>query len=292
MPSEAATPVSSVTSRLPDYANPPVIETILGVQFDPLAKLKNAHLALFWDSLNRSEWPNIVEAQPVEPQFERFADGGEWVTRAVQLQVLKNLPNRLQIKNRVLDRLVQVQNGRLIFNWLGLTGSSYPHYENVREEFANAFRKFQKFLEAEALGELRANQWEVTYLNHIPKGTVWKSSADWGFFLPLGAVPTIPDVIKGESFNGEWHFVIPERRGRLHISWQHSKRKEPAEVEVVVLNLTARGPLEPSNSDEKSVFDGLDLGHATIVRTFHDLMSSDANAYWGLKNAENYTSQT
>jgi uncharacterized protein (TIGR04255 family) len=270
---------------LPDYARPPVVETILSVQFEPLPKLKNVHLGLFWNSLDRGEWPTVkAEAPPVEPQFERFTKTADWGKLGIQFQVLTTVPVRIQVENKDRDRLIQAQNGRLMFNWLGIKGATYPHYERVREGFVRVYEEFMRFLRTEGLGQLRPDQWEVTYLNHIPKGTVWNSPADWRFFKPLTSVPTIEGLIQGESFSGEWHFVIPENRGRLHANWQHSKREVPKEEEVVVLNLTARGPLEPESADLADVVTGLNLGHETIVRSFRELTSRDANDYWGLKD--------
>ena len=133
------------------------------------------------------------------------------------------------------------------------------------------------------------NQWEVTYRNSIPKGTVWNSPSDWGFFKPLGPVPTLPGLLEGESFSGEWHFVIPNRGGRLHILWQHGLIPvQDNELEATVsLTLTARGPLVEGVDRLAAVDDGLELGHKTIVRSFRELMSDQANAYWGLKNMTN-----
>ena len=59
------------------------------------------------------------------------------------------------------------------------------------------------------------------------------------------------------------------------------ERKE----EIVVLTLTARGPLPESDADLPSIIAGLNLGRHTIVRSFRELMSDAANAYWGLKDA-------
>jgi len=33
---------------LPTFENPPVVETVMSVQFDPLSKLTDAHLGGFW----------------------------------------------------------------------------------------------------------------------------------------------------------------------------------------------------------------------------------------------------
>ena len=40
------------------FERPPVVETVLGVQFKRLPGLTNAHLASFWRELG-SDWPEI-----------------------------------------------------------------------------------------------------------------------------------------------------------------------------------------------------------------------------------------
>jgi uncharacterized protein (TIGR04255 family) len=268
---------------LPDYEKPPVVETILGVQFERLPYLKNAHLGAFWKTLFAEDWREVSDAPPLPPQFEQFTEVAKWAP-GVQLELMQIPTSRLQVKNKDGDRMIQVQNGRLHFNWLGQTGKEYPRYESVREGFAQALQQLVEFLSQEKLGDFRPNQWEVTYLNHIPRGTVWNTPADWGFFRPLGPLPTIEGVAQGEGFSGEWHFVIPDQRGRLHVQWQHALRPEPQKQEIIVLTLTARGPV-PQNS-QQAILGELDLGRETIVRSFENLMSNEANKYWGLKHAD------
>ncbi len=267
---------------LPDYENPPVVETVLGVQFDRLPGFTNAHLGGFWKVLPTEEWPEVSDAPPLPPQFEQFTEAARWAT-GLQLQLTQVPATRLQIKNKDGDRMIQLQNGRLHFNWLGQAGGRYPRYESVREGFVWALQRFTGFLAQEKLGDFRPNQWEVTYLNHIPKGTVWNTPDDWGFFGPLGVVPTVEGVAHGEGFTGEWHFVIPDQRGRLHVKWQHGLTPEPKQ-EVIVLTLTARGPLQQSDDAQQAILAGMDLGRETIVRSFKAFMDDMANKYWGLKN--------
>ena len=184
-------PKTKQIGSFPAYDKPPVVETILGVQFDRLRGFRNAHLGAFWKTLDASEWPAVSDAPLLRPQFERFADGARWAT-AVQLQITQDPACRLQITNKNSDRMIQLQNSRLHFNWLGEGGREYPRYEQkVRDGFVWALQCFIDFVIREELGDFRPNQWEVTYLNHIPKGTVWNTPNDWGFFLPLHAVPTI-----------------------------------------------------------------------------------------------------
>ncbi len=67
--------------------------------------------------------------------------------------------------------MIQVQNGRLHLNWLGR--GQYPRYATIRPEFDQALAAFTAFVADEDLGEIRANQREITYVNQIPKGPLW-----------------------------------------------------------------------------------------------------------------------
>ena len=125
----------------------------------------------------------------------------------------------------------------------------------------------------------------MTYLNHIPKGSVWNTPDDWGFFLPLCSSWNVEGVADRESFGGEWHYVIPDKRGRLHVRWQHGRESEPEQGEVIVLTLTARGAIASGDTSLKRILDGLDLGRKTIVHSFRNLMSDEANKHWGLNDA-------
>lgn len=271
---------------LPGFANPPVVETVLGVQFDRLPGLRNAHLGAFWKTLDADEWPTVQDVSPLPSQFERFEEAARWA-KGVQLQLTQDPACRLQIKNKDGDRMAQVQNGRLHFNWLGETGGDYPRYEKVRDGFDAMLRRFVEFIGQEGIGDFRPNQWEVTYVNHILKGTVWSAPDDFTFFRLLGPLPTIENLVQGENFTGEWHFRIPNERGRLHVTWQLAKKAdaEQQDGEFVRLSLTARGPVNRQAEDLHAVHEGLELGRGTIVRSFKNFMSDDANQYWGLKHA-------
>lgn len=272
---------------LPEYNDPPVVETVLGVQFEPLPRFKNAHLGAFWTHLGKGDWPTVSDAPLLDPQFERFDEKGRWEAIGVQIRLTQDPASRLQMKNQATDRMVQVQNGRLHFNWLGLGHSDlYPRYPNIRNGFTTTVQRFMEFVAQEDAGDFRPNQWEVTYVNHIVQETVWSTPADWEFFRPLAPIPIIENVAHGESFGGEWHFVIPDRRGRLHVHWQHGAKSlaDSQELEVVRLTFTARGPVEQSDDTLSAILAGLDLGHETIVRSFEKLTSDAANEKWGLKH--------
>lgn len=273
-------------SPLPDYGHPPVVETVLGVQFDRLPKFTNGHLGAFWSSLNQSEWPTVADAPFLQPQYERFTPEAKWA-QGVHIQLTPMPPCRLQITNRSGDKMMQVQNGRFHFNWLGKSGANYPRYEAVRDGFLASLEDFVAFASRAAVGEFAPNQWEITYINQIPKGTVWHTPEQWGFFQPLQHSGGINKLVQFESFDGEWHYVIPGQLGRLHMKWQHGQRTDAGDnAEIVHLTLTARGPLSKKPGTDEIVR-GLGIGRETIVRAFRELMSDEANRQWELKNAGN-----
>ena len=270
----------------PSYDNAPVVETVLGVQFDRLERFKNAHLGTFWKTLDVAEWPTVVDAASLPTQVETF-DVARWA-RGMQLQLTQDPACRIRITNRNADRMIQLQNNRLHLNWLDTENRHYPRYEQVRDEFASVLQHFLAFVDQEDVGDCRPNHWEVTYVNEIPKGSVWNTPDDWDFFKLLRAAPPIGDVAQPESFEGEWHFVMPDRLGRLHINWQPGRKTKDG-IDTIRLTLTARGGVNQSEerSASQTVLDGLDLGRRTIVTVFRELMSDQANEYWKLRHVGN-----
>ncbi len=268
---------------LPSFDRPPVIETVLGVQFDPIPKLTNAHLGAFWMTLG-DEWPHVADAPKLDRVEERFGAEQAWGA-LIGLKLTQDPSSRVQIRNKDEDRMIQVQNGRLHYNWLGLHGGPYPRYKNVRPAFDKIWDQFKQFLESRSLDAPKPNQWEVTYVNSMPKGTVWKDPLDWGKLLPgLGGPAISPNGVALESFGGEWHFEIPPQRGRLHVKVHPGKQGGPDGDEILRMDLTARGPVS-ENGGGASLDAGLELGHRTIVNAFVDLTSRDAHDYWRLQNA-------
>ncbi len=222
------------------FERPPVVETILGVQFEPLPRFRNTNLGLFLQHLG-GDWTNVTDAPALPPQFERFEQGIAWETAGFQLALSRDVAVRAQARNAANDRMLQFQNGRLLLNWLGEGGGEYPRYEAVRPQFDRVVEQFQDFVDSSGVGDFQPNQWEVTYVNHIPQGSVWTSPDDWAsVFRLLVAPPGRPAGTKAESFSGEWHYEIEPHRGRLHVQLKNGWKKDPKEQEILLFVLTAQ----------------------------------------------------
>jgi len=180
--------------------------------------------------------------------------------------------------------MIQIQNGRLDYNWLGQGGGSYPRYKSVRPEFDKTLKQFKKFLDIRGLGDFEPNQWEVTYVNHIPKGTVWNEPGDWmGLFEKLPGPSLDSQELQLGGLGGQWHFEIIPQRGRLHVQLQHGRLGSETGEEALVLKLTGRGPISTKGGVD-DLDKGLNLGHEVIVTSFRDLTSCEAHEYWGKEN--------
>lgn len=256
----------------------------MGVQFDPIKGLTNAHLGAYWSQL-RKEWPKVQDVPRLESQFEVFGQEQTWSLLGAKFSLSQDLSTRLQIRNEPEDRMIQVQNSRFHYNWLDKK-SEYPRYDSkIKPEFVTQWDRFLRFLASSNFAIPKLNQWEVTYVNHIPKGSVWNHPSDWVEVFPgLIGKPSAERIGNFESVGGQWHFEIPSEQGRLHVQIIHGRPVSPGAVEVVRLDLTARGPITGDPMPE-GLIAGLDLGRTTIVRMFVALTSKRAQEFWGIHHA-------
>jgi uncharacterized protein (TIGR04255 family) len=256
--------------------NPPVVEVVLGVQFAPLTDFNSGHLGWFWKLFLGREWGRAADAPPLPDQFETF-EATRWgpPVFAVKLDSPAR-PRRLQITSEAGDRLIQVQPTQFIYNWMKKE-RPYAGFDQVYAEFMDCFNRFRQFVTEANLGEVSPNQWEVTYVDQIPRGELWQTAADWHRVLPglFGAQPAV-DGLRLEGCAGEWHYEVVPGRGRLHVSAQQGTVDE--QEPVLMMQTTARGPI--GKGAGLDLEGGLRLGHAMAGRAFFTMTSPEAQAYW------------
>lgn len=259
---------------LPNYENPPVVEVVLGVQFEEIPKFLSVHLGSFWECL-RSDYSEVEDKPPLPSVFE------DRPSREPSLEVMDLPPlRRAFLVHSSKNYLLQVQPTRFLHNWRKLKSTdAYPRFVTAEERFLNNWKIFREFVEQSKLGPIKANQYELTYINHIfAEGRGFPQAIheyshifSWSkerpdFFLPGPA-----------SLGMDIKFRLPEKRGVLHVSLKHGKRLSD-KTEVLILELTARGPAQGDASDMKSWFS---IAHEWIVRGFTDLTTATAHERWG-----------
>ena len=266
-----------MTSTLPEFDAPPVVETAMGVQFEQLPGLSYAHVGWYWRDHLGEDWTTVKHAGRLNDQFERFGPEKQWTVPGIKLQPGTE-SDRIQIARKGDDRLIQVQDTRFVYNWRKGT-KEYPSYRKLLPEFQQRFGEFAGFIGNEKLGELSLNQWELTYVNHIPKGPLWETVADWpklfpGLYVPAQGVPGQ----QLEGLSGEWRMVLGEEEGRLHVSIQHGRVGSAEGPEAVIFQQTARGPIRKQESADPRI--GFEVGHKAIVQSFVAMTSEAAHEHW------------
>jgi uncharacterized protein (TIGR04255 family) len=265
---------------LPKYRRPPVIETVLGVQFSPLKSFSIPHFGLFWAAI-RADYPMQEIKPPLGPVMERF--GVPPPADARSLTFTSEPEARCWFIDASGTQLIQVQRDRFIRNWRKVTGSEdYPSYEYLKPRFRTDWLRFLDFLEREEIDRPEVNQCEVTYINHI-------SAEDLGdaHKLVLGDAHKVVHALSPlsgaflpdpEMAHINVRYVMGDKSGRLHVNLQPAVRLEDSRV-VLQLTLTARGT--PSSSRIDDILLWFDAGHEWVVRGFTDFTKADLHVSWG-----------
>ena len=276
-----------MTTPLPEFANPPVVEVALSVQFDPLPELRTPQLGLLWQTV-RERFPRIEEHPPLEPSVETFGTRPA-AEPGVRFEMTRQLPvPRVWFLNREGTELIQVQPDRFVHNWRKLgSEQTYPRYEkHIRPKFVNELAAFRQFLEREHLGEFKANQCEVTYVNHIIAGRGWERPGELFRVLNLCAGGSLDPLPRSdpEELRMNGSFVIPdiagEPIGRLRFAIEPAFRSSDGQP-LFVMNLVARG--QPMEGADDPILAFLDLGRKWIVNGFTALTNPEMHKIWGRK---------
>ena len=274
--------------ELSKFDSPPVVETVLSVQFPPLSNFTNAHAGWFWKNYLDSDWDSIKQAPRIEDQFEQFGDERKWRPTSGFKLFTDTVPERHQIVRSDKARMIQIQDSRFIYNWKKFSGG-YPSYEILLPEFKDLFERYRQFVRDSQNPELEVNQWEVTYVNHFLRGELWNTPEDWQNIFPWFATPAIGELSpslaalrqKADGFQGDWHLTIGENLGRLHVSIKHVRLVSENSPEAIALQLTARGPVLPEEG--KDLYRGFDIGHCSIVESFRAMTSESAHSVWKIR---------
>ncbi|MBU0638714.1 MAG: TIGR04255 family protein [Planctomycetes bacterium] len=270
----------------PHFKNPPVVETVLGVQFAPLKDMRITHYGLLLPFL-REVFPaaerltKVSEQSPLDPIIESF-DNEVPCPRGVRWSVTEGPPfPRCWYAFEDEKYLVQLQHDRFIFNWRRPPDPSgeYPRYEPNRWRFTKLFEIFLEFADRESLGTVSANQCEVTYVNHIELLEGRNSAETMDALLTGWKLATSDGWLSGTE-HGEFaaSYAMPEQRGRLHVRAQRAVRRADSR-EIIRLSLTGRGA--PTTPDTDGVRQWFDLGHDWVVRGFTSLTTPEMHRRWG-----------
>jgi uncharacterized protein (TIGR04255 family) len=276
--------MSNVQPPLPDFADPPVTEVALSVQFDPLTALRTPHLGLLWRRF-RDRFRKTEEHLPLPPVIEKFGLLGP-AKLGVRFEAIPSVP-RCWFLNETGTELMQVQQDRFIHNWRKIgQGDEYPRYEHIREMFKAELGTFCQFLAHEQLGDLVPNQCEVTYVNHIVSGKGWERHGQLGEVVTMWANHSSDRFLpEPQDVNFTVRYLISDNVGnpigRLLVNIEPARRVVD-DTPILVLQLTARG--KPDGEGIDGVLKFFDVGREWVVRGFASMTSPQAHQIWGRRD--------
>lgn len=271
---------------LPLYEYPPVIETVLGVQFNPLKDFSIPHFGLYWQKI-REIYPTY-EIKPILPRvFEQFDSPQKPSTmREIEFRSL-SFPNpqdcRCWFINEKGTQLIQLQKDKFITNWRKNTGKEiYPQYEDfVLPNFRKEWNIFFEFLASENIASPVINQCEITYVNHIEVDREIKHAGEiskvFSFWSPISNSMLLKDP---EAFQFSIRYLMPDGKGRLHVQVNPMIRNRDGK-EILQLNLTARG--KPDSTNLEDICKWFNFGRKWIVQGFTELTTLEMHEMWRRK---------
>jgi uncharacterized protein (TIGR04255 family) len=276
--------MSASRAPLPDFTAPPVVEVVLGVQFDPLTALRAAHVGLLWEEF-RPRFPRVEDKPPLTPAPELFGISPGHIDVQFELVDAPPLP-RSWFLNSEGTELIQFQQDRLVHNWRKVGDADYPRYWSVRDSFRQEVETLRAFLEREKLGPFLPSQCEVTYVNHLLAGSGWDEPGQLERVFTLWAPRYSDDFLpEAEQVRVGAQYVISddagEPLGRLHVSIVPARRTEDNQS-LLQLTLSARG--RPDGDGLDGVFRFLDRGHEWAVRGFASVTPHEMHKIWGRRD--------
>ncbi len=257
--------------HLPDFAEPPLDEVVLGVQFAPVANYSSIHSHPVWD-IFREEFPNAAEQPLLEPKFETF--GGSQQQRPMIQFGPSPIGSRFFFSSEDENHLLQFQSDRLITNWRkSPTQNPYPRFESIADAFDANLQSLSRHLKKDFSYEMDVNQAEIAYINIIPVES-FQEAEQWltvwnGNNLDIeGVIVNFGEIVKNEN-DKPFARLICEIQSIL---------SPDGESKAIRLALTFRG--KPEGNDIDAAMDFIKVGREKIVSRFSEITTESAHRLW------------
>lgn len=257
----------SVNQTLPSFEAPPVIETLLGVEFDPIEQWGTPYFGLYWHQI-KAEYPQFDVKPPLD-------------SSSITIDELESLdiPLRCWFYAEESPKLIQIQNNRFLYNWRKyITNTEYPRYANTREEFKFEWLRFCDFLKSNEIEPPNVKRCEIAYVNHIEKGQGWETMADLSDIFSGFSLNTSSKLLPvPETLEFTLTYLMPDKKGRLNIQLEQVIREEDGR-EILQLQLAAIG--KPTSTEIEDILQWLDFARGYVLQSFVDFTSIKLHDIW------------
>ncbi len=252
------------------YENPPINEIVCGIRFDSIQQLRSGHLGVLWQKF-KPDFPKIEDRNFVGPVSKEDSENPD--------QVL--LP-RIWFIHENENELIQVQRNWFLHNWRKTQPDDrYPGYEKVVENFERYLHRFQEFLTEENLGNLVEKEYELTYIDLIPKGQGWENLGDLEKVFPRLLSLTRQSILSNDVRSINWQTILglPDDLGQLGIAIRSANRVSNSQQ---LLHIEFKALSNQVNQLRQAWFEA---AHDIITKFFFNLVSDEIQErFWGRKS--------
>ncbi len=265
--------------KLPDFGDPPLIEVVHGIQFEPLG-FSVVHPGQFYN-LIADRYPSVEAHPPLQPVQELFG------TLAVgppgfrfEVGPVVDMPRAWFISPDSAF-IAQVQRDRLLLNWrLTERGTAYPRYQGMRSEFNVLYSRLEEFAADTQLGPFVPNQVEITYISHIVLGKVTEQNPHPAKFFRIFSEDHGPEwstPLEAIKFEAKYLLQREGSRpiGRLYVVITPFEKEGNR---LLQLELTARGA--PETPNQEGVVNFFDFAHNETLKCFAGITTVEAHGAW------------
>jgi uncharacterized protein (TIGR04255 family) len=261
----------------PSFENPPVVEVVMGLQFDKPHSINMVDFAKLWEEFGKEEYSDYKELAPLE----RMVEGPS------QIFKFSNLPEmrRVWFENPKENTLIQTQEDRLIFNWRRPTenldeSNCYPRYEKINNEFFSIYDRFEKYLQNSGVEVSKPDILELTYMNFIEydgekipdANAIFK---DFNWFVE-------DRILNRPSFiDQKLIYEIPDMLSKLKCTIKSYQNPENGN-EGLIYELSVRGTV--NELERKNMQQWYNNARLWIVHGFKDSTNTEMHKKWGISD--------
>ncbi len=253
-------------NKTPDFQDPPINEIACGIQFD----------LIDWDFLSEHQIYNEVKREfntvekhpPLAQAFDKLSKSAT--------NTMNTLPPffRYYFLNDNKDKLIQLQNGRYLFNWRKTPDRKnvYPHFSVVYKEFFENWKKVSAIL-SKKNDKLKVNQFELTKVNHF---FLDDFGIDKGEFYEVMTIFKNSNLLKkSDVVDTRFAMPIPELNGHISVTSKTANRNKDKK-DIIVMELTVRGLNEIENIENWFL-----VSNNKINEIFLESITDKAKVKWG-----------
>lgn len=266
------------------FANPPLAEVALGIQFEKIAEFKVTDYAEMWNLLGRAAFPNVENQPPLISIGTNVALGH--TAFAIGVGPCDYILPRSWFVSKDGQLLFQLQADRFLFNWRKLDGGpeTYLRFPALKKQFFEGFMKLVEFVKGSYGIELRALEAELTYVNFIPVDPKNIAEQSSRYLTSPSWQPALHKLLKNPvAMFSKDVFEGKRPDSKLEITCGSAQNAENGDLGIRI-ELVAKGPVDEIDAGEIDAW--FEDHHNLIVDGFCDITTKEAHKEWGMKHAK------